>query len=262
MENILSSIEYIRNMVNNKKLSVCNTCKKFSECKFCSVCKLMPYCSKECQREDWHIHKQICKEIHPLLGVLRRKIASLQSNNHDEKINHAKIILTNIILNSAGYFRHFIFEKDQKDVQLNKFDDFELYPFLYYEGAPGKRGLYITYHDGSDEFFEFVEPPMSDEMKLNIVFNTVKLALNIDLKDRPHMTKVFLKILHDRIVFKSDTKRGKYIEMIRKIILQNQGTILPDQERKLQLYLSDGKKDRIIITPYYEFILDDNFINF
>jgi len=262
MENIISMIQNFNNIVDNNKISICNTCKKLTECKFCSVCKLMPYCSKECQKEDWHIHKHFCEKIHPLLGVLRRKIACLKSDSQDDKVKHAKIILTNIILNSAGYFRHFVFEKDQKDVQLNKFDDFELYPFIYCEGASGKRGLYITYHDGSNEFFEFVEPPMTDEMKLNIIFNTVKMALNITLQNRPHMTKIFLKILHDRIVFKSDTKRDKYIELIRKIILQDQGIILPEQERKLQLYLSSSKKDIIVVHPYYEFILDDNFIDF
>ena len=40
---------------------VCTTCRvRLSSCNFCSVCHLVPYCGKKCQREDWKIHKLFC----------------------------------------------------------------------------------------------------------------------------------------------------------------------------------------------------------
>ena len=39
--------------------NTCNVCGKKAIYK-CSNCKQVPYCSKECQRLDWHEHKKIC----------------------------------------------------------------------------------------------------------------------------------------------------------------------------------------------------------
>lgn len=30
----------------------------------CGKCKIMPYCSKECQRRDWPAHKIVCDPFH------------------------------------------------------------------------------------------------------------------------------------------------------------------------------------------------------
>ena len=41
---------------------VCAKCRQFSaQLKRCSRCKLASYCSKQCQTEDWNIHRKICK---------------------------------------------------------------------------------------------------------------------------------------------------------------------------------------------------------
>ena len=40
---------------------VCTNCRvKSGSCKDCSVCSIVPYCTKECQRKDWRIHKHFC----------------------------------------------------------------------------------------------------------------------------------------------------------------------------------------------------------
>lgn len=36
---------------------ICNS----SDAKFCSFCRSASYCSPQCQRDDWYLHKTICK---------------------------------------------------------------------------------------------------------------------------------------------------------------------------------------------------------
>ncbi len=52
-ELFLNQISYI------KKLSECKVCKKPTST-YCSKCKIVYYCSKICQREDWKSHKKEC----------------------------------------------------------------------------------------------------------------------------------------------------------------------------------------------------------
>ena len=43
---------------------VCENCgKEAAKMKKCSVCKLVRYCSEECQLKDWKEHKKSCKEV-------------------------------------------------------------------------------------------------------------------------------------------------------------------------------------------------------
>lgn len=45
---------------NSEGESICSSCKS-STAKFrCSSCKLVNYCSRECQRNDWSKHKRKC----------------------------------------------------------------------------------------------------------------------------------------------------------------------------------------------------------
>lgn len=41
--------------------SACKTCGKLSKTSKCSQCKSVAYCSKECQKLDWPVHKAACK---------------------------------------------------------------------------------------------------------------------------------------------------------------------------------------------------------
>ena len=51
----------------------CNldTCKIEAR-KRCSRCKLVHYCSKECQKQDWTIHKHECIERRPIDDIWER----------------------------------------------------------------------------------------------------------------------------------------------------------------------------------------------
>ena len=40
----------------------CQTCLKRNNLKYCSKCKRITYCSAECQKKDWPIHKKSCNK--------------------------------------------------------------------------------------------------------------------------------------------------------------------------------------------------------
>jgi hypothetical protein len=63
---------------------ICTSCrKKTSECKACSKCSIVPYCSKECQKSDWPIHKLFC-------GLTVRDHAEAEN---DEIIKRVKVFV-------------------------------------------------------------------------------------------------------------------------------------------------------------------------
>ncbi len=48
------------------EIKICNKCETSKDeevpLKRCGVCKAVYYCSKECQRADWHEHKKVCQQ--------------------------------------------------------------------------------------------------------------------------------------------------------------------------------------------------------
>jgi hypothetical protein len=52
-------IDRIR-IINKYMKSICHICEKRTTF-LCSICKIVRYCSKECQRIDWKKHKEKCK---------------------------------------------------------------------------------------------------------------------------------------------------------------------------------------------------------
>ena len=50
--------------------SACSNClKEGGQFPRCTCCKYVRYCSKKCQVEDWHLHKQLCRAIQTLLSL-------------------------------------------------------------------------------------------------------------------------------------------------------------------------------------------------
>ena len=50
---------------NSLCLMICVYCKKPADnMKKCSKCRVMHYCSVDCQKADWKTHKLICKPAH------------------------------------------------------------------------------------------------------------------------------------------------------------------------------------------------------
>jgi hypothetical protein len=42
---------------------ICETCGKREEIKRCAKCKLVAYCSRDCQKSNWTKHKKICPQL-------------------------------------------------------------------------------------------------------------------------------------------------------------------------------------------------------
>lgn len=48
----------------DKGLSACHYCQKGLEnLKACGACKKTRYCSRECQKSDFKVHKKVCKKL-------------------------------------------------------------------------------------------------------------------------------------------------------------------------------------------------------
>jgi hypothetical protein len=63
LENVKKMAHVERTIMITKK-NGCNHCgKKDIKLKSCAKCKIVKYCSKECQCADWNNHKQTCKLI-------------------------------------------------------------------------------------------------------------------------------------------------------------------------------------------------------
>lgn len=64
----------------------CNNCGKTSftginPLQRCSACKLVFYCSRDCQRHDWESHKQVCVQHLAKMGLAQSSTSS-NNNNH------------------------------------------------------------------------------------------------------------------------------------------------------------------------------------
>lgn len=49
-----------------KKAKLCDYCFSIASLKQCSICKAMHYCSTDCQKADWKVHKQECPSFKQL----------------------------------------------------------------------------------------------------------------------------------------------------------------------------------------------------
>ncbi|KAL1951960.1 hypothetical protein VTO73DRAFT_1109 [Trametes versicolor] len=68
----------------------CANCRELKDrevIKMCSGCRVMGYCSKECQRADWKTHKPVCREMSDGRGAPSRppclKVAERISTDND-----------------------------------------------------------------------------------------------------------------------------------------------------------------------------------
>ncbi|CAH8297137.1 unnamed protein product [Schistosoma turkestanicum] len=59
----LEEAAYAHSILNSKLSKYCDGClSSVSNLRSCSSCKLMMYCSRDCQRRMWHVHKLECKQ--------------------------------------------------------------------------------------------------------------------------------------------------------------------------------------------------------
>ena len=85
----------------------CKVCSSIENSMFCSKCKTVNYCSKECQSVDWTEHKNTCKsnELSKKYEGLFHIITSIETNkeriefdNEDTVSENDKRILSNTVL--------------------------------------------------------------------------------------------------------------------------------------------------------------------
>jgi len=102
---------------------ICTYCRSSSPqtAKICGACKLEPYCSRQCQKADWPIHKQICttalsrdsifKQIRKLrydtnfLGAIACILISAPERNHvarNSSLYAVEVVLDTIPLTDSS----------------------------------------------------------------------------------------------------------------------------------------------------------------
>lgn len=63
---------YLKEQSRNKILIQCTQCEtKMEKPRKCSKCRSVLYCSQECQKKNWPIHKRICHQVEQSSGVLK-----------------------------------------------------------------------------------------------------------------------------------------------------------------------------------------------
>ena len=85
--------------------SICFTCRQITDCKKCSKCRLVKYCSSDCQNNDWTKHKVICEDYRILrIYLAEKKLVEsnieVQLNDYDNLSNENTILTENESNNS------------------------------------------------------------------------------------------------------------------------------------------------------------------
>lgn len=57
----MSAVSHVQGASNAKCFNT--SCEKIGQWKFCGRCKAVTYCSPECQKKDWALHKKLCKKV-------------------------------------------------------------------------------------------------------------------------------------------------------------------------------------------------------
>jgi len=95
---------------SKKKLTKMSTCANISCCnegtKQCSKCKTVKYCSRECQKEDWKVHKTICStsvasnqlSLAAEEAIPKRKVAALAPKS---EYHGALMLVSTVTLNKG-----------------------------------------------------------------------------------------------------------------------------------------------------------------
>jgi len=144
-----------------KVIETCATCGKDNPAKTCARCKVRKYCSKECQKRNWKIHKETCRspENDPGAKVATVALGTLASEgcafaavlNHDRRDRNFGGLVDFKKEHSMKKDKQFIVK-----VQVDMTADFKSIPMFCYdmerkmqcyispENCPGAADLAVT----------------------------------------------------------------------------------------------------------------------
>lgn len=257
----------------------CIYCKKKAKCKFCSRCKIASYCSRECQVAHWPTHKDQCQETAPVITKLHKRLQSIFLHS-DLTTEHKRIKLLDLFMNRAGYIRHFHFDTPDSEFEMNTYSDIDnLCTYEYSAKIPFERGYFVSVGDQKyyyritnddwnlynnildDTAQQFASTTGNGDIVLesNIYARFMDDIFGRSFSSKDELTKVALHMINKRVHLEGKSKREKYTNLIRKMLIVQQGCIYGDQEKKLKRYLRDGKRASIEPPYFFYFTLSDDF---
>lgn len=63
-------VEMEKSILSSMNRKICATCKKEPADNKCGVCGVVYYCDRECQKNDWKVHKTMCKTLRSIKTIL------------------------------------------------------------------------------------------------------------------------------------------------------------------------------------------------
>lgn len=147
--------------------SYCNQClTSMAELKKCSACRRLAYCSQECQRADWKLHKVECKAIKvgDFMVILQFISNIFIFQTHNEVANDS----IRLVMRIAG--------------KLSRNEDGEIE--AYYIPGVARNFQNLEHHPSSydadeesfvKEYFQFAIAPHPDRDLIKLIFQKVSI---------------------------------------------------------------------------------------
>jgi hypothetical protein len=160
--------------------NICNilTCNNISKSK-CSICKIVRYCSINCQRNDWQSHKKYCQNLEnqnnenlKQIGIedkeYCRLIDDLKHNKQTYYINNLGIKKEVIILNAEPCEKDTLIKlipsEGRKIISISNYYDLKCRyglpiitndKFMLFKSI---RNETFVYYPNTDTYYKFIKP--------------------------------------------------------------------------------------------------------
>ena len=134
---------------------MCFVCKKTRDLFLCSRCKLVYYCDRECQKNDWKTHKDLCI---PIANQPKRDILSIDHFKEMTKVgegNFSDIYSAINIFNKKTYAIKIINKDKLKRIRKEADILMEKHCLKKLMGNPYVIEMYGTFQDDLNLFFQF-----------------------------------------------------------------------------------------------------------